>query len=135
MADKNKKSKGGATTVGAAALILLLAGGGYGIGRGQGMLPEEGDSLKPETEIVEVVEQEQKVEDVVEDDGVLTVRVAESQIYFEDEAVTAAELEEALLSAYTEGAAVELVDDMAIKAEYDEAAAVLDKLGIEYSVK
>ena len=94
------------------------------------MLPEEGNSLKPETEQVELVEQESAKEPA--DDGILTVRVSENQIYFEDEPMTAAELEEALLREYTEGTPVELVDDSAIKAGYDEAAAVLDKLGIEY---
>ena len=133
MAEKNKKGKGG-TTVGAAALILLLAGGGFGVGRGQGLLPNDGNSLRPETEQVQAVEQEQPVEEAVQDDGVLTVRVAENSIYFEDIEMDAAGLEEALLSAYTDGAKVELLDDNAIKARYDEAAAVLDKLGIEYSV-
>jgi len=130
MAEQKKKGKGAAGTAGIAALILLLAGGGYGVGRGQGMLPEEGDSLKPETEQLELVEQESAQEPA--DDGILTVRVSENQIYFEDEPMTAAELEEALLREYTEGTPVELVDDSAIKAGYDEAAAVLDKLGIEY---
>ncbi len=133
MAEQKKKGKGAAGTAGIAALILLLAGGGYGVGRGQGLLPNEGDSMKPETEQVEVVEQEQQEPEEIADDGILTVRVNENQIYFEDEAVTAAELEEALLREYTDGSAVELVDDSAIKAGYDEAAAVLDKLGIEYS--
>ncbi len=131
MAEQKKKGKGAAGTAGIAALILLLAGGGYGVGRGQGMLPNEGDSLKPETEQVEVVEQDATEE--MADDGILTVRVSENQIYFEDEPVTGAELEEALLREYSEGTPVELVDDSAIKAGYDEAAAVLDKLGIEYS--
>jgi len=130
MAEQKKKGKGAAGTAGIAALILLLAGGGYGVGRGQGMLPGEGDSLKPETEQLELVEQESAQEPA--DDGILTVRVSENQIYFEDEPMTAAELEEALLREYTEGTPVELVDDSAIKAGYDEAAAVLDKLGIEY---
>jgi len=130
MAEQKKKGKGAAGTAGIAALILLLAGGGYGVGRGQGMLPEEGDSLKPETEQLELVEQESAQEPA--DDGILTVRVSENQIYFEDEPMTAAELEEALLREYTEGTPVELVDDSAIKAGYDEAVAVLDKLGIEY---
>ncbi len=133
MAEEKKKGRSAAGTAGVAALILLLAGGGYGIGRGQGMLPNEGDSLKPETDQVEIVEQEPS--DEIADDGILTVRVSENQIYFEDEPVTAAELEEALLIEYSAGIPVELVDDSAIKAGYDEAAAVLDKLGIEYGAK
>ena len=65
----------------------------------------------------------------------LTVSVQESQIVFEGRAVTPEELEEALLRAYGEGKTVELVDNGAIKADYDSAAAILDKLNIPYTVR
>ena len=44
-------------------------------------------------------------------------------------------LEEALLRAYGEGKTVELVDNGAIKADYDSAAAILDKLNIPYAIR
>ncbi len=129
--EKKKKEKGrGGRTAAAAALLLLLAGGGYASG-GFGLLPNDGDSLKPQTEQVETAAPaETPVQ--TEDDGVLTVRVQEHQIFFEGEPVTPEELEEALLRGYEEGMRVELIDDGAIKAEYDAAAAVLARLNIPY---
>ena len=123
------------TTAAAAAALLLLAGNGVRNG-GWGLLPGEGNSLLPEkeqTEAVQVVEAEEPA--AAEDDGVLTVSVQESQIVFEGRAVTPEELEEALLRAYVEGKTVELVDNGAIKADYDSAAAILDKLNIPYAVR
>ncbi len=138
MAEQEKKrGKTGrrVTTAAAAAALLLLAGNGVRNG-GWGLLPGEGNSLLPEkeqTEAVQVVEAEEPA--AAEDDGVLTVSVQESQIFFEGQAVTPEELEEALLRAYGEGKTVELVDNGAIKADYDSAAAILDKLNIPYAVR
>lgn len=130
MAEQEKKrGKTGrrVTTAAAAAALLLLAGNGVRNG-GWGLLPE-----KEQTEAVQVAEAEEPV--AQEDDGVLTVSVQESQIIFEGRAVTPEELEEALLRAYGEGKTVELVDNGAIKADYDSAAAILDKLNIPYAVR
>ncbi len=138
MAEQEKKrSKTGrrVTTAAAAAALLLLAGNGVRSG-GWGLLPGDGSSLLPEkeqTQAVETVEAEEPA--AAEDDGVLTVSVHESQITFEGENVTPEELEEALLRAYSEGMDVVLVDDGAIKADYDAAAAILDKLEIPYAVR
>ena len=137
MAEEKKRSKTGrrVTTAAAAAALLLLAGNGVRSG-GWGLLPGDGSSLPPEkeqTQAVETVEAEEPA--AAEDDGVLTVSVHESQITFEGENVTPEELEEALLRAYIEGMDVVLVDDGAIKADYDAAAAILDKLEIPYAVR
>lgn len=135
--EEKKRGKTGrrVTTAAAAAALLLLAGNGVRNG-GWGLLPGEGNSLLPEkeqTQAVETVEAEEPAS--AEDDGVLTVSVHESQISFEGENVTPEELEEALLRVYGEGKRVELVDDGAIKADYDSAAAILDKLNIPYAVR
>ena len=45
------------------------------------------------------------------------------------------ELEEALLRAYSTEKQVELVDDSAIKADYDTAAAILERLEIPYEAR
>ena len=80
------------TTAAAAAALLLLAGNGVRNG-GWGLLPGEGNSLLPEkeqTQAVETVEAEEPA--AAEDDGVLTVSVQESQIFFEGQSVTPEEL-------------------------------------------
>lgn len=135
MEENSKKKRGRGTRAAAAGVILLLlAGTGVRTG-GFGLLPEQGTSLLPESGQVETAAPvpTDAPEAVAEDDGVLTVRVSENVIYFEDEPVSAGQLEEALLRAYAEGAQVELVNDRAIKADYDEAVAVLERLGIPYT--
>lgn len=135
MAEEKKRGKTGrrVTTAAAAAALLLLAGSGVRSG-GWGLLPGDGESILPQKEQSQTVEAAEAPE-AAEDDGVLTVSVRENQISFEGQPVTPAELEEALLRAYSEGKEVELVDDGAIKADYDTAAAVLDKLGIPYALR
>ena len=138
MAEEKKHGKTGrrVTTVAAAAAVLLLAGSGVRTG-GWGLLPGEGDSVLPEkeqTQAVEAVETQEEAETPAED-NILTVAVHENQISFEGEAVTPEELEDALLRAYSEDKEVELVNDNAIKADYDTAAAILDRLNIPYTVK
>ena len=134
--EQKKRGKTGrrVTTAAAAAALLLLAGSGVRSG-GWGLLPGEGNSLLPEKEQTQVTETVEAEAPEAADDGVLTVSVHESQISFEGKAVTPEELEEALLRAYSEGVHVELVDDGAIKADYDAAAAILDKLEIPYAVR
>lgn len=68
------------------------------------------------------------------DDGVLTVTVREDKLLYEGREVNLAELEESLLKDYVaETSTVELQDDHAIKAAYDEVKALLERLSIPYS--
>ena len=71
---------------------------------------------------------------VSQDDGVLTIVVREDKLLYEDREVTLTELEENLLQNYkAETCTVELQDDHAIKAAYDEVSALLEKLSIPYT--
>ncbi len=84
-------------------------------------------------EAVETVQE--KVEEVAapQDDGVLTVTVKEDKLLYEGQEVNLAQLEENLLKDYKAETAVELKDDHAIKAAYDEVTALLQKLNIPFS--
>ena len=128
------------TAIAAAALALLLGGGRYGLGIGRGggdgVLPQEGDSVLPETAQTETVqtEPEQAVEPEAEkpaDDGVLEITVREDKLLYEGEETDLAALRDALLADYAEGVRVKLIDDHAIKSAYDEAAVLLESLGIK----
>ena len=146
---KRNRHTGGKVTAGAVVLALLLAGGHFGLGIGReggGLLT--GQALETATETVaqtaekvqekaeETVETiQEKVEEAVapQDDGVLTVTVREDKLLYEGNEVTLAQLEESLLKDYKAGTtAVELVDDHAIKAAYDEVNALLQKLNIPF---
>ena len=60
--------------------------------------------------------------------------VRPDKLLYEGKEVTLAQLEENLLKDYKSGTStVELKDDHAIKAAYDEAAALLQKLSIPYT--
>ena len=146
---KRNRHTGGKVTAGAVILALLLAGGHFGLGIGReggGLLT--GQALETATETVtetaqkaeekaaEVVETvQEKVEEVVspQDDGVLTVTVREDKLLYEGQEVTLVQLEEALLRDYSDGVKVSLTDDHAIKAAYDEAKALLQKLNIPFT--
>ena len=158
---KRNRHTGGKVTAGAVILALLLAGGhfGLGIGRGGGGLltgeamesAKESASQavesaketvtetaqKAEEKAAEVVETvQEKVEEAAapQDDGVLTVTVREDKLLYEGEEVTLAQLEENLLRDYKAGdTTVELRDDHAIKAAYDEVTALLQKLSIPFT--
>ena len=153
--EENKRSQrnrhtGGKVTAGAVILALLLAGGHFGLGIGReggGLLTGEALEMAKET-VTETAEQvqekaeetvetiQEKVEEVaaLQDDGVLTVTVKEDKLLYEGSEVTLAQLEESLLKDYRgDATAVELRDDHAIKAAYDEAAALLQKLNIPFS--
>ena len=140
MAHEEKKRHSGRTlTVAAAAAVLLLAGGGMR-SNGFGLLPNEGDSVLPEegtTTVQEVVDRRdpQPEAQAEAEDYVLTVTVREDKLLFEGEEVSPEELEEALLRAYSTEKQVELVDDGAIKASYDTAAAILERLEIPYELR
>ena len=152
---ENKRSQrnrhtGGKVTAGAVILALLLAGGHFGLGIGReggGLLTGEALETAKET-VTETAEQvqekaeetvetiQEKVEEVAasQDDGVLTVTVKEDKLLYEGSEVTLAQLEESLLKDYRgDATAVELRDDHAIKAAYDEVTALLQKLNIPFT--
>ena len=153
--EENKRSRrnrhtGGKVTAGAVILALLLAGGHFGLGIGReggGLLTGEALETAKET-VTETAEQvqekaeetvetiQEKVEEVAasQDDGVLTVTVKEDKLLYEGSEVTLAQLEESLLKDYRgDATAVELRDDHAIKAAYDEVTALLQKLNIPFT--
>ena len=146
---KRNRHTGGKVTAGAVVLALLLAGGHFGLGIGReggGLLT--GEALQTATQTVTenaqaakeaAVETAEKVseavtEAVTKDDGVLTITVKEDKLLYEGKEVTLAQLEENLLKDYKAGTnTVELKDDHAIKAAYDEVNALLQKLNIPYT--
>lgn len=147
---KRNRHTGGKVTAGAVVLALLLAGGHFGLGIGReggGLLT--GQALETATETVTqtaekvqetAVETAEKVQEAVteavspQDDGVLTITVKEDKLLYEGSEVTLAQLEENLLKDYKAGTnTVELVDDHAIKATYDEVSALLQKLNIPFT--
>ena len=147
---KRNRHTGGKVTAGAVVLALLLAGGHFGLGIGReggGLLT--GQALETATETVTqtaekvqetAVETAEKVQEAVteavspQDDGVLTITVKEDKLLYEGSEVTLAQLEESLLKDYKAGTnTVELVDDHAIKATYDEVSALLQKLAIPFT--
>ncbi len=68
---------------------------------------------------------------VQQDDGVLTITVREGKLLYEGREVTLDQLEENLLKDYkADSSTVELLDDHAIKATYDEVSALLQRLSI-----
>ena len=147
---KRNRHTGGKVTAGAVILALLLAGGHFGLGIGReggGLLTGQALETAQEkaAETVEQVQEkaqeavetvQEKVQEVAapQDDGVLTVTVKEDKLLYEGSEVTLAQLEESLLKDYRgDATAVELRDDHAIKAAYDEAAALLQKLNIPFT--
>ena len=159
---KKSRHTGGKVTIGAAILALLLAGGHFGLGIGReggglltGQALETAGNTAAETvetvgktaaETVEKVGEKaaEAVETVQEkmdeagtgsqDDGVLTITVQEDKLLYEGQEVDLAQLEECLLKDYKADATqVELKDDHAIKAAYDETTALLQKLNIPYT--
>ena len=152
---------GGKVAIGAVALALLLAGGHFGLGIGReggGVLTGQAMEQAQETvteaaeqaqetvteaveqvqekaaEAVETVQEKAEEAGAAQDDGVLTVTVREDKLLYEGEEVTLVQLEEDLLRDYkADATTVELRDDHAIKAAYDEAKALLEKLNIPFS--
>ena len=123
------------TAIAAAALALLLGGGRYGLGIGRGgdgVLPQEGGSVLTETAQSETAAEpaETLAEAEASADGVLEITVRENRLYYEGGETDLSALRDALLRDYKEGMSVKLTDDHAIKAAYDEAAALLESLGI-----
>lgn len=149
---KRSRHTGSKVAGGAVALALLLAGGHFGLGIGReggglltGQQVQEAtqavtESLQNAAEsVTQTAEQvQQSVTEVVvpgpEDDGMLTITVQDDKLLYEGREVTLSQLEESLLKDYTAGTtAVELKDDHAIKAAYDEVNALLQKLNIPFT--
>ena len=137
---KKKDHTGRNVTIGAAAVLLLLAGGTYGIGGGKSLkdlLPEIGNAFLPaessvqSASVTETPALEEQVKEEME--KVLKIVVSESRILYNETEVTIEELEEHLLRDYDDSTELHLQDDHAIKAEYDEVRALLDRLGIQTS--
>ena len=150
---KKKSHTGRNVTITALLLAALLGGGRYGLGigkggGGEGLLPESGNSTQSQTaqtaqteqaepeapETADAPEQEPEVTEPGETaaDAVLEIAVKEDKLFYEGEETDLAALEQALLRDYVQGkTVVTLTDDHAIKAAYDEAAALLDRLGIK----
>ena len=151
MADRNvtskntknkKKSKGGKTVAGAALLLALLGGGGYfGLGIGNesgGLIPvgvpettvEQAASSAEQTQAVTETPVETTPEETKEQ--VITIRVKESDILYQEQKVSLEELEEALAKDYKEGMKIELIDDHAILDVIDNVKSVLEKLHLSF---
>lgn len=141
---KRNRHTGGKVAGGAVLLALLLAGGHFGLGIGReggGLLT--GEALQAVTEtaqetVAETAEKvQEKAEEVVtsqeQDDRVLTITVKEDKLLYEGKDVSLSQLEQNLLKEYKiDSTTVELVDDHAIKAAYDEVTALLQKLNIPF---
>ena len=143
---KRRRHTGRKVAGGAVLIALLLAGGhfGLGIGREDGGLLTSGrlqDAVETVSQTVQgaqetVPETAQPVQQIVvpQDDGVLSIVVREDKLLYEGQEVTLAQLEEDLLRDYkAETTTVELQDDHAIKAAYDEVHALLQKLSIPFT--
>ena len=143
---KRRRHTGRKVAGGAVLIALLLAGGhfGLGIGREDGGLLTSGrlqDAVETVSQVVQsaqetVPETAQPVQQIVvpQDDGVLSIVVREDKLLYEGQEVTLAQLEEDLLRDYkAETTTVELQDDHAIKAAYDEVHALLQKLSIPFT--
>ena len=132
MAEK-KKHTGRNVTIGAAALALLLLGGHFGLNGGFGpggpqALP--GSQTTPGSQPTQAAQTKAPGKE-----DVLAIRVHEDQITLNDQTMDMAQLEKTLLERAGDGIAVELVDDQAIKAAYDEVTALLDRLDIPYQAQ
>ena len=141
---EKKKSRGGAVAGGAAALALaaylLLGTPGLdiGLGNGGGLLPGSGNAPAQEQSVGENGAQTEAApaeQDGLRD-GTLTILIREDGIEYEGESVTAEELQTLLERDYAEGeTAIEVVDDHAIKADYDGVIALLSDLSLPYEAK
>ena len=152
---KRGRHSGGKVAGGAVLLALLLAGGHFGLGIGRdggGLLTGEGMKNAAETVTQSAEGTENAVETAAEtaeklqetaaesvtsqDDGVLTITVKQDMLLYEGQETTLAQLEENLLKDFkAESSTVELKDDHAIKAAYDEVTALLQKLNIPFTTE
>ncbi len=138
---KKKKSSGGALFI---ILIIILAAillfiwkfgpGGFGAGSGGDSIGNNSDSYS-DTAISEsdTSASESDVSDPADNDLVKII-VSDGNISANGENMSdSGALKEFLLSVNDENTKYVLTDDRALKSAYDEAKAVLDELGYEYS--
>ena len=90
------------------------------------------------TETAETVQEPEAVpvQEIVvqQDDGILTITVREDKLLYEGREVDLTQLEDDLLNDYkADASTVELQDDHAIKAVYDEVSALLQRLSIPFT--
>lgn len=64
------------------------------------------------------------------EDNILSIEISGSDILYEGEPVSSAELEQKLLAEYKEGFTVSVTDNHAIKGTYDEVEAILARLSL-----
>ncbi|MDO5445511.1 MAG: hypothetical protein Q4F31_07815 [Eubacteriales bacterium] len=148
------KVASGIVVLGAAGLLYSR----FIPGAGTGLLPGEGSSIAqpdapqqtmaaetilPEEIIIEAEPESDETQDNavnnsgIEEqeydysaDNILSIEVVEDKIYYEGEEITAADLEQRLLSDVREGMSVSLTDNHAIKGTFDEVKAILSKLSL-----
>lgn len=132
--NKKKNGKGGAVAAGAAALLLLLGGGRLALGGGDGLLPfGSGDAGEQSSTPPAVQEEPVQQSGETQTDNKLSIVVRQDAITVNGQETPADELEGVLTAAYADGVTVELKDDQAIKATYDEVVSTLERLDIPYT--
>ncbi len=123
------------TALGTAIVFMLLAGGMYGLGGGKDLFPGKGTSAIQENTADASSVQENAPMDESEPAGsgeqILQIIVSEDRILYNGTPVSIEELEEHLLKDYDDASELEVRDDHAIKAEYDEVQMLLERLGIQ----
>ncbi len=141
-----KSAHMGRKAAGTAAILALLAGGGYfglGVGNPNGGLinastpavtqeaqtPTEALTEAPMTQ--EPTSETQPV--TTAEEGVLVITVKEHDIIYGGKIMSSIdELSEALMKEYKEGNRIRLTDEGAIKDEYDQVKAQLEKLNVPF---
>lgn len=91
----------------------------------QGTGEESAAEMQPEPE----TEPEEEPYDY-SGDSILSIEISGSDILYEGEPVSSAELEQKLLAEYKEGFTVSVTDNHAIKGTYDEVEAILARLSL-----
>lgn len=140
MAKEKTKKKGGAVVVLliiiiiAVAAILLFTKGGFGNGTGTGEGVPVGGTLPepPGTNAADTTALATETSETV--GSTVIVEIAGESIYISGTPCeSSAALKEFLLAEADGDTSVVLRDNHAVKSVYDEAKAVLDELGLEYS--
>ena len=133
MAKQKKKHTGAKVTAATAVLLAALAGGSFGIGRGGLSLPR----TQPSDTNGVIMEPATAVENsFVPNEKTLNITVRNTDILYQGSTVTLEQLEASLLSDYkADEKEIVLQDDHAIKATYDEVAALLAKLSLPYTAQ
>lgn len=154
----NRRSGGkvasGIVVLGAAGLLYsrFMPGAGTGLlpGEENGIMQPDApqqtvaaEEILPEEPVIETEYEDDELQDSAEEnsgleeqeydysaDSILSIEVIEDKIFYEGEEITAAELEQRLLSDVKDGISVSLTDNHAIKGTFDEVKAILSKLSL-----